>query len=343
MQIRKRKDVDPEEGIRKYGDVEFADPVNNKYPIDTPEHVRAAWAYINVSRNTMFYSVDELEQIKRRIIEAAERFEIELSQEVVERDAKLFTAGSYPDRGIEITEADLDRMVENHKSAPIKVEHTDSPLELGMVTKLWRVGQDLFGKLRFTAPAWALVQSSGAGKLSAAVRRDKTGLVEVSLVRNPRVPGAAVFSGKCGIQSAECGTGSDDEQPVIFAFDINKGEDNMTEFSKRIEELEKELIARKVDGQIETLKKAGKLAPASENTARALLSVGNAQVVTFSDGSEKPVAEAFMAFLESQPKVIEFSELADGAKEEPDLSEAEKEMCSKLGVSPEAVSKHRKR
>lgn len=38
--INRRDDVNPVEGERKYGDVDFADEVNNKYPIDTPEHVR---------------------------------------------------------------------------------------------------------------------------------------------------------------------------------------------------------------------------------------------------------------------------------------------------------------
>jgi hypothetical protein len=32
--IDRREDVNPETGEHKYGDVEFADPVNNKYPID---------------------------------------------------------------------------------------------------------------------------------------------------------------------------------------------------------------------------------------------------------------------------------------------------------------------
>ena len=46
-EIDRREDVNPNEGLREYGDVEFADPTNHKYPIDTPEHVRAAWSYIN--------------------------------------------------------------------------------------------------------------------------------------------------------------------------------------------------------------------------------------------------------------------------------------------------------
>ncbi len=49
--IDKRDDVRPTEGEHKYGDVEFADPTNKKYPIDTPEHVRAGWSYINHSDN----------------------------------------------------------------------------------------------------------------------------------------------------------------------------------------------------------------------------------------------------------------------------------------------------
>ena len=332
IKISRRDDVDPKEGIRKYGDVEFADPVNNKYPVDTPEHIRAAWAYIHVPRNAMFYTASELELIKSRIIEAARRFGIELSEEVVERDARLFTAGSYPDVGIEITEADLDRMAEEHRPVPIKIEHTDSPLELGTVTKLWRVGKDLFGRLAFTAPAWSLVQACGAKKLSAAVRRDKAGLVEVSLVRSPRVAGAAIFGA----------------EPVEFQFEIEEGGDDMTEaraaeFSKRIAELERELGRRDVDLRIESLKRAGKLAPAAEEMARALLSAGSGQVVTFSDGESKSVAETFLAFLETQPKVIEFSELAEGAEEPVGMSEAGLEMCAKLGISPEAVAKHRER
>jgi hypothetical protein len=41
-------DLDEELKNKKpYGDVEYADPKNGKYPIDTEEHIRAAWNYIN--------------------------------------------------------------------------------------------------------------------------------------------------------------------------------------------------------------------------------------------------------------------------------------------------------
>ena len=34
--IHRRRDADPKEGLKKYGATTFADPVNKKYPIDTP-------------------------------------------------------------------------------------------------------------------------------------------------------------------------------------------------------------------------------------------------------------------------------------------------------------------
>ncbi|TDV04679.1 DUF6582 domain-containing protein [Paraburkholderia caballeronis] len=64
--IRKAKD----EKKKPYGDVEYADPQNEKYPIDTEEHIRAAWSYINQKKNADEYSAAELEEVKGRIIAA---------------------------------------------------------------------------------------------------------------------------------------------------------------------------------------------------------------------------------------------------------------------------------
>jgi hypothetical protein len=69
--IQPRSDVNPEEGTREYGDVLFADPVNNKYPIDTPEHIHAAWSYIHHERDAAFYSPEDVACIERRIEAAA--------------------------------------------------------------------------------------------------------------------------------------------------------------------------------------------------------------------------------------------------------------------------------
>ena len=76
--IERRQDVNPERGEHEYGDVAFADPVNNKYPIDTPKHIRAAWSYINHPDNAAEYDKDEVKTIKGRIERAAKQHGIEI-------------------------------------------------------------------------------------------------------------------------------------------------------------------------------------------------------------------------------------------------------------------------
>jgi uncharacterized protein DUF6582 len=68
-----------------YGDVTYADPgyqtdKKKRYPIDTAEHVRAAWSYINQADNAKAYSPDQLKQIKARIAAAAKKFGIQISE-----------------------------------------------------------------------------------------------------------------------------------------------------------------------------------------------------------------------------------------------------------------------
>ena len=82
--IDRRDDVSPKEGEREYGDVEFADPVNKKYPIDTDAHVRAAWSYINHKDNAAKYDGDEVELIKKRIMKAAKKRDIEIDPDTVD-------------------------------------------------------------------------------------------------------------------------------------------------------------------------------------------------------------------------------------------------------------------
>jgi hypothetical protein len=299
------------------------------------------------------------------------------SEGVVERDALLFRAGEYPDKDIEITEDDLDTMVANFAPAPIKVEHTDSPLRFGLVTRIWRAGSELFGRLAFNPLAWALARECGATKLSVAVRRDKSGIEEVSLVRSPRVAGAAVFS-----TDASCFTGEDLDAdapiPVVPTFlsggsdrnvrptgSMDEGGDSLetqlqldgtggeqaqpAAFSSaddRVAALANEIKARDVDAKIDTLKRQGKLTPAAETFARSLLMAEDEQSVTFADpdtGTEKreAVAKTFEAFLEAQPKVIEFSELVPaGGERGPEFSTDDERLFSKLGVSPEAVKRN---
>jgi hypothetical protein len=69
--IHHRRDADPREGLAKYGKATFADPVNKKYPIDTPGRIKAAWAYIHQPSNAQKYTAGELRTLKARIRQAA--------------------------------------------------------------------------------------------------------------------------------------------------------------------------------------------------------------------------------------------------------------------------------
>ena len=68
--ITAREDVNPKAGVAAYGDVTFADAKNPKYPIDTADHVRAAWNYIAKDANAAKYDPDEVAQIKAKIVGA---------------------------------------------------------------------------------------------------------------------------------------------------------------------------------------------------------------------------------------------------------------------------------
>lgn len=76
--IERREDTNPERGEHEYGDVEFADPTNKKYPIDTPEHIRAAWSYSHHKDNAGKYSAEDAGKIRDRIKSAAKKHGIEL-------------------------------------------------------------------------------------------------------------------------------------------------------------------------------------------------------------------------------------------------------------------------
>jgi hypothetical protein len=64
-----------------YGDVKYADPGyrdgTKRYPIDTEEHCRAAWAYINQAKNAAKYDAKELKAIKARIVKAGKEYGVE--------------------------------------------------------------------------------------------------------------------------------------------------------------------------------------------------------------------------------------------------------------------------
>lgn len=84
-----------EDASKPYGNVTYADPgyLDNegnpvsgsddnkpvaRYPIDTEDHVRSAWSYINRRSNENNYSASQLDSIKGRIRSAAKKFGIDV-------------------------------------------------------------------------------------------------------------------------------------------------------------------------------------------------------------------------------------------------------------------------
>ena len=109
---------------------------------------------------------------------------------------------------------------------------------------------------------------------------------------------------------------------------------------REILQLRGELAAQAVEAQIGVLKAAGRLVPATEALARALLSVPGAAMVTLSEGAE-PVAEVFRRFLMASPPVVTFGEsvISGNAADEHGFTHYEHTFLSeRLGVDPAKVA-----
>jgi hypothetical protein len=93
--IHRRRDTDPRQGLAKYGKATFADPVNKKYPIDTPGRIKAAWAYVHQPANATKYTDEEVRTIKIRIRRAAKARKVTLPDpdEFVELMARVRRRG----------------------------------------------------------------------------------------------------------------------------------------------------------------------------------------------------------------------------------------------------------
>ncbi|MDE2021097.1 MAG: hypothetical protein KGJ13_12235, partial [Patescibacteria group bacterium] len=91
---------------KPYGDVSYADPGYQKdkkkrYPVNTEEHAKAAWSYINQKKNADKYTPDQLAHIKGRIKAALKHFGVEVSDDSrseVDSEKLLRTASSTPDK-----------------------------------------------------------------------------------------------------------------------------------------------------------------------------------------------------------------------------------------------------
>jgi len=121
--------------------------------------------------------------------------ENQIAESHIERRAKIFETGDYPDKGLSIGPEDLERLVENFSDpVPLLIEHSHNPLELGHLTQVEVNGNELFGTFRLVPEANALMVKSGAKSVSIGLSQDLSHILEVSLVKSPRVPDAQLFS-----------------------------------------------------------------------------------------------------------------------------------------------------
>lgn len=67
-------------GLKKYGNVAFADTVQHKYPIDTDKHIRIAWAFIHQKSLARKYTRTERETMILRIRAAAKAHGIQFRE-----------------------------------------------------------------------------------------------------------------------------------------------------------------------------------------------------------------------------------------------------------------------
>jgi HK97 family phage prohead protease len=154
-----------------YGDVEYADPGYQKdgkkrYPLDSEEHCRAAWSYINQGDNAAQYTPDQLARVKAKIKAAAKKYGIEISD--AQRDESLFEATqlyapppgvfmrSFPLEDIHITRSADGRTVEayaavfdtaaeirdheGHYNEVIDPRAFDQAISRARTGEAWRVG-----------------------------------------------------------------------------------------------------------------------------------------------------------------------------------------------------------
>ncbi len=229
-----------------------------------------------------------------------------------ERPARLLETGKYPDKALTLTESDLDAIVTRFTAGlPVKVEHMDSPLDpLGRVQRVWREGNALLGILAFPEDLAGFLRRRGAAKLSVGLSREPLALLEVSLVLKPRVASAA-FMGDSGSSGADA-------------------------LNAEVVRLRAALSAREADAQVALFKAQGRIVPASEAAARALLLSGETSVLMA--GGPEPVSAVFRRFLAAQPPVVLLGETAPSEGDLNGFTHYEHTFLSRLGIDPAKVA-----
>lgn len=221
----------------------------------------------------------------------------------IERDALVFQAGRYDDKDMEVTEADLDRMVKAHQPAPIGYEHAGGKLRFGWLTKIWRQGKDLFGRLSFSPQAFATAQECGLNKLSVTLPRDKARLLGVDLVEAPRVADAAFEFAAVGFNIADI-----DSKPESEVIQMAEETTQTTEVKVEPAELAKaiETIARAKaltpEVQSEVFSKVNEMTEYTQSAQREVLEAAK-KFEAFAEATQTQRAEGTIAQFKMQGKI----------------------------------------
>jgi hypothetical protein len=229
--------------------------------------------------------------------------------EWIDRSAKLFEAGIYPDKRVTVTQIELQQMVDHFDlPIPVLIEHAESPLQIGFVTEIHLEGSELFGNIALTKEADALMIQCGASSLSVGLERDLSRIREVSLVRFPRVESARIFH----------------LAPMFQAEFID------FDYQSAIAERQKCLAFERADRKVEKWINEGKIQPALRECVRTLLACDAFTEV----GS---VSEVFSKFIESLSRSNPFAELAP-----TDWTSVNREESSRHLLLPEEAAFYRK-
>lgn len=258
-------------------------------------------------------------------------------EEYVERECLLFEAGSYPDRGVEVTREDLEAIARNTPpEVPVKIEHLQhSPFDgvLGTVGRLRVAGTRLWGTLRLPADTWRFIQRAGAKALSIALDVASRRIVETSFVCQPRVPSAQVFRRDalmivCRDLDAHASPDASAGEKEVPDVTVRQLADSLIQYLRGVassqddarperfaserSELEKEradLLRQRARQQVQELKQRGLIRAGgdAEHLAAALLSVPGPHTVVF--GSEQvSIPELFVRFLKENGPIVPMGE-----------------------------------
>lgn len=129
-----------EDSKKPYGDVQYADPGYKegvkRYPIDTEEHVRAAWSYINMPKNHVGYTAEEVSAIKGRIKAAAEKLGITISDDNSEDRSTMTSFVETRSEGVQIDNVDFGQRIITVLAVPYE-QPTQVPFHQEMWTEVF--------------------------------------------------------------------------------------------------------------------------------------------------------------------------------------------------------------